>query len=167
MTPDSHRVLKEKKNEKEWTTYNIVQIYFSKIKYLDSNSERSTLWKNYVFKIIKKTYLSKFIRFQWKWKMYLVTRQRRRKWQPTPNLAWRIPGTGEPGWLPSMGLHRVGHDWSDLAAAATRQKSFKVQGVSGGSSWSQTFPQKNSKLQIAEESYNTVKERKLWGWRGL
>ena len=33
-------------------------------------------------------------------------------------LAWRIPGTGEPGGLPSMGLHRVGHDWSDLAAAA-------------------------------------------------
>ena len=33
-------------------------------------------------------------------------------------LAWRIPGTGEPGGLPSMGLHRVGHDWSHLAAAA-------------------------------------------------
>ena len=33
-------------------------------------------------------------------------------------LAWRIPGTGEPGGLPSMGLHRVGHDRSDLAAAA-------------------------------------------------
>ena len=33
-------------------------------------------------------------------------------------LAWRIPGTGKPGGLPSMGLHRVGHDWSDLAAAA-------------------------------------------------
>ena len=32
-------------------------------------------------------------------------------------LAWRIPGTGEPGGLPSMGSHRVGH-WSDLAAAA-------------------------------------------------
>ena len=32
--------------------------------------------------------------------------------------AWRIPGTVEPGGLPSMGLHRVGHDWSDLAAAA-------------------------------------------------
>ena len=30
-------------------------------------------------------------------------------------LAWRIPGTGEPGGLPSMGSHRVGHDWSDLA----------------------------------------------------
>ena len=33
-------------------------------------------------------------------------------------LAWRIPGMGEPGGLPSMGLHRVGHDWSDLAATA-------------------------------------------------
>ena len=32
-------------------------------------------------------------------------------------LAWRIPGTGEPGRLPSVGSHRVGHDWSDLAAA--------------------------------------------------
>ena len=29
-------------------------------------------------------------------------------------LAWRIAGTGEPGGLPSMGSHRVGHDWSDL-----------------------------------------------------
>ena len=32
-------------------------------------------------------------------------------------LAWRIPGTVEPGGLPSMGLHRIRHDWSDLAAA--------------------------------------------------
>ena len=31
-------------------------------------------------------------------------------------LAWRIPGMGEPGGLPSMGSHRVGHHWSDLAA---------------------------------------------------
>ena len=31
-------------------------------------------------------------------------------------LAWRIPGMGEPGGLPSRGSHRVGHDWSDLAA---------------------------------------------------
>ena len=33
-------------------------------------------------------------------------------------LAWRIPGTAEPGGLPSMGSHRVRHDRSDLAAAA-------------------------------------------------
>ena len=32
-------------------------------------------------------------------------------------LAWRIPGTGKPGGLPSMGSHRVLHDWSDLAVA--------------------------------------------------
>ena len=32
-------------------------------------------------------------------------------------LAFRIPGTGEPSGLPSVGSHRVGHDWSDLAAA--------------------------------------------------
>ena len=31
-------------------------------------------------------------------------------------LAWRIPGTGEPGGLSSLGSHRVGHDWSNLAA---------------------------------------------------
>ena len=35
-------------------------------------------------------------------------------------LAWRIPGTGEPGGLPSMGSHRVRQDWSDLAAAAVK-----------------------------------------------
>ena len=37
---------------------------------------------------------------------------------PSSVLAWRIPGTGESGRLPSMGSHRVGHDWSDLAVAA-------------------------------------------------
>ena len=38
--------------------------------------------------------------------------------------AWRIPGTGEPGGLPSMGSHRVGHDWSDLVAAAAAADIF-------------------------------------------
>ena len=38
-------------------------------------------------------------------------------------LAWRIPGTGEPGGLPSMGSHRVGHNWSDAAAAWLRKIS--------------------------------------------
>ena len=33
-------------------------------------------------------------------------------------LIWRIPEMGEPGGLPTLGSHRVGHDWSDLAAAA-------------------------------------------------
>ena len=37
-------------------------------------------------------------------------------------LAWRIPGTGEPGGLPSMVSHRVRHDWSDFAAAVAAEK---------------------------------------------
>ena len=36
-------------------------------------------------------------------------------------IPWRTPGTAEPGRLPSMGSHRVGHDGSDLAAAAAAQ----------------------------------------------
>ena len=36
-------------------------------------------------------------------------------------LAWRIPGMGEPGGLPSMGSDRVGHDWSDLAAVQNKK----------------------------------------------
>ena len=42
-------------------------------------------------------------------------------------LAWRIPGTGEPGGLPSVGSHRVGHNWSDLAAAAAAAHFFSEQ----------------------------------------
>ena len=41
-------------------------------------------------------------------------------------LSWRVPGTGEPGRLPSMGSHRVGHDWSDLAAAAAVNHLFSL-----------------------------------------
>ena len=43
-------------------------------------------------------------------------------------LAWRIPGTPEPGGLPSMGSHRVGHDWSDLAAAAAAAAASSLWG---------------------------------------
>ena len=38
-------------------------------------------------------------------------------------LPWRIPGTGEPGGLPSLGLHRVGNDRSDLAAGPSKGSS--------------------------------------------
>ena len=41
-------------------------------------------------------------------------------------LAWRIPGMGEPCGLPSMGSHRVGHDWSDLAAAAAAIHPYSI-----------------------------------------
>ena len=62
-------------------------------------------------------------------------------------LAWRIPGMGEPGGLPSMGSHRVGHNWSDLAAAAAGEKS-----ISG---------MENSKCKGFEA------ERCLWKWKLL
>ena len=42
-------------------------------------------------------------------------------------LAWRIPGTREPGGLPSLGSHRVRHDWSDLAATTT---AIKIKNIS-------------------------------------
>ena len=48
-------------------------------------------------------------------------------------LAWRIPGMGEPGGLPSMRLHRVRHDWSDLAAAAYRLR--EIRKIEGRRKW--------------------------------
>ena len=42
-------------------------------------------------------------------------------------LAWRVPGTEEPGGLPSMGSHRVGHGCIDLAAAAAADQRKPLQ----------------------------------------
>ena len=56
-------------------------------------------------------------------------------------LAWRIPWREEPGGLPSMGSHRVGHDWSNLAAAVAAGNKWKFNsiccspGTVGGFSW--------------------------------
>ena len=55
-------------------------------------------------------------------------------------LAWRIPGTGEPCGLPSMGSHRVGHDWSHLAAAAKVMEAWVLQSMGSqrvGHNWVQ------------------------------
>ena len=46
-------------------------------------------------------------------------------------LAWRIPETGEPGGLPSLGSHRVRHNWRELAAAAAA--AWPREGFPGGS----------------------------------
>ena len=55
-------------------------------------------------------------------------------------LAWRIPGTGEPGGLLSMGSHRSGHDGSDLAAAAICCSiRFGKTPVAHGSAWVQSI----------------------------
>ena len=55
-------------------------------------------------------------------------------------LAWRIPGTEEPGGLPSVGSHRVGHDWRNLAAA----ELYTQQNYLSKMSWNKKFqPNKN------------------------
>ena len=64
-------------------------------------------------------------------------------------LAWRIPGTGEPGGLPSTGSHRVRHDRSDLAAAAYM--------CGGGGLWQISIPS----LRFCWESKITVKSKAI------
>ena len=59
-------------------------------------------------------------------------------------LAWRIPGTGEPGGLPSMGSHRVGHDWSDLAVAAVAE-------------YIRANPTPKVKVLVSKPSFATIK----------
>ena len=46
-------------------------------------------------------------------------------------LAWRIPGMAEPGGLPFMGSHRVGHDWSDLAAVSKSNRERQIWFICG------------------------------------
>ena len=57
-------------------------------------------------------------------------------------LTWRIPGTGDPGGLPSMGSHRVRHDWNDIAAAASVKEPGGLQSMGSlrvGHDWATSF----------------------------
>ena len=57
----------------------------------------------------------------WSWSSSILViwcKQEKAMATHSSTLAWKTPGTEEPGGLPSMGSHRVGHDWCDLAAAA-------------------------------------------------
>ena len=65
-------------------------------------------------------------------------------------LAWRIPGMGEPGGLPSMGLHRVGHDWSDLAAAAAFKYEWQI--------WKEEKEEETEKLEERMEEGKVGRE---------
>ena len=82
------------------------------------------------------------------------------------SLAWRIPGTGEPGGLPSMGSHRVGHDWSDLAAAAARRVYLSLRKWKENNSAVLLFP--NLHLEgcprlLKKEGY-WLYSASLWAW---
>ena len=69
-------------------------------------------------------------------------------------LAWRIPGMGEPGGLPSMGSHRVGHNWSDLAVAV-KAMVFPVV-MYGCESWT-----------VKKAECWRIDTFELWCWRRL
>ena len=89
-------------------------------------------------------------------------------------LAWRIPGTEEPGGLPSMGSQRVGHDWSNLAAAAAADSILKSRDI--------TLPTKVCLVKamvfpvvmygceswtIKKAERRRIDAFKLWCWRRL
>ena len=72
-------------------------------------------------------------------------------------LLWRIPGMGEPGGLSSMGSHRVGHDWSDLAAAAAAVNAMVFPVVMYGcESWT-----------VKKAERWRIDAFELWCWRKL
>ena len=77
-------------------------------------------------------------------------------------LAWRIPGTGEPGGLPSMGWHRVGHDWSDLVAESWRRRKkyeWKDQPRLPCGGWMSALPDKHLRsYQWIERDQETEKK---------
>ena len=82
-------------------------------------------------------------------------------------LAWRIPGTGEPGGLPSMGSHKVGHDWGDLAAAESNNYSrpwFIFLNTSHILWKVGQNPYAIELRQICNTNY--IPKRQVWFWRG-
>ena len=67
-------------------------------------------------------------------------------------LAWRIPGAGEPNGLLSMGSHRVGHYWSDLAAAAGQEDPLEDEAATLSSilAWEIPWIEESGGLQSTE-----------------
>ena len=81
-------------------------------------------------------------------------------------LAWRIPGTAEPSGLPSMGSHRVGHDWHDLAAGILysniskpkiKTKSLKKQDED------RHFTYKRTRIRIIVDLSSKTMQSRRWG----
>ena len=65
------------------------------------------------------------------------------------NLAWKIPWTEEPGRLQSLGSLRVGHDWSDLAAAAGKSQGGRCN--ANGGRWDIVGPDPRATWEIQSE----------------
>ena len=84
-------------------------------------------------------------------------------------LAWRIPGTGEPGGLPSMGLYRVRNDWSDLAAAAKWQLiiSLSIFFLILPINFYDTYVQYFGHLMWRTDSLGKIEGRRRRGWHKM
>ena len=67
-------------------------------------------------------------------------------------LAWRIPGTGEPDGLLSMGSHRVGHYWSNLAAAAAAAIG-GIENIATGERGTKGLRSNDNQQMLMEERY--------------
>ena len=86
-------------------------------------------------------------------------------------LAWRIPGTGEPGGLPSMGSHRVGSNWSDLVAAAAEgrwkcmENTHRLEGVHACIQWESVPPMPGAvpKMDTDQERQENSEKEKVGG----
>ena len=76
-------------------------------------------------------------------------------------LAWRIPGTVEPGGLPSMGSHRVGHDWSDLAAASSSSNTIDT-GDTGSVPGSGRYPGEENGNPLQYSCLENPMDRGAW-----
>ena len=86
-------------------------------------------------------------------------------------LAWRIPGTAEPGGLPSMGSHRVGHDWSDSSSSRQHIKKQRHYFANKGPC-SQRYGFSSGHVWMWELDYKESWVPKnwwfeLWCWRRL
>ena len=77
-------------------------------------------------------------------------------------LAWRIPGTEEPDGLPSMGSHRVGHNWSNLAAAAAAKSPLKEKRPGRLTSVFTVRQSQDSKWKLKPRKFSLDLERHPW-----
>ena len=82
-------------------------------------------------------------------------------------LAWRIPGTGEPDGLPSMGSHRVGHDWSDLAAAAVVFVTLVFKGTFSGMCVTQSCLTLYDLMALPGSSVHGILQARILEWDGV
>ena len=85
-------------------------------------------------------------------------------------LAWRISGAWEPGGLPSMGSHRVRHDWSDLAAAAASARKEQYVLCVRSNSFSYFTDELESKVNLYplprwDHLITAWKALRAWCWR--